>query len=401
MVKVVHRWLTDCLESHDCGSGESTELPTRLLDIDSGTDNIRLFSPSAKGISEGKYVALSYCWGSHENFITTSKNYKTRSQGFSLKSMPRTLRDAVTLTRDLGCRYIWIDALCIIQGSDENALRDWAVESSLMNRVYGNSFITIAAASSNNCNGGIFAPRSCPLLARTNQDNGTKTEIITAVPCHRHRRRAEDEPLHGRAWALQEHILSRRVLMYNVDDISFHCDHGMEIEGDGAMYARGTIDRFPSRPKTPQISDWITAVVNYSSRSLTNHEDKLPAMAGIAQHYQLLTNFEQGRYLAGLWEHSLLFTLLWGTMTKTLSTMNQGKPKSYRAPSWSWASVDGRIWFQYDESSRKYFIYTATIIQCTIEVATANPFGQVASGDLVISGPVKKATGFTCEYTLA
>src|ERR1700733_5023367 len=94
-VTLVHQWVNSCLESHNCGSGLSTELPTRLLDVSSGTDDIRLFIPSENELLEGKYVTLSYCWGLLGNFTTTSDNYEARKSGISMREMPRTLRDAV------------------------------------------------------------------------------------------------------------------------------------------------------------------------------------------------------------------------------------------------------------------------------------------------------------------
>jgi len=147
------------------------------------------------------------------------------------------------------------------------------------------------------------------------------------------------------------------------------CSQFGNKEGLGAVFARNIIDRFPSRPKQPQISDWITAVENYCSRNLTNEQDKLPAIAGIARYYQLLTNSQHGRYLTGLWEHSPLFLLLWHTTPHWKFHFNPSnrKPRSYRAPSWSWASIDGRVYFWYEPRKSEKFTYTATIVRCTTE----------------------------------
>lgn len=51
-------------------------------------------------------------------------------------------------------------------------------------------------------------------------------------------------------------------------------------------------------------SFWYGLVQNYSSRSLTNPTDRLPAIEGMARAFDTLLNGRQGRYLAGLWEKS-------------------------------------------------------------------------------------------------
>jgi len=55
----------------------------------------------------------------------------------------KTIRDAITVTRDLGIRFLWVDALCIIQDSRKG--KDWHREASKMRDVYSNAFVTISA----------------------------------------------------------------------------------------------------------------------------------------------------------------------------------------------------------------------------------------------------------------
>jgi hypothetical protein len=55
--------------------------------------------------------------------------------------MAAVLVDAVELCRRLSIRYLWVDAVCIIQGSKE----DWQREAALMGQVYANAFVTICS----------------------------------------------------------------------------------------------------------------------------------------------------------------------------------------------------------------------------------------------------------------
>ncbi|KAM0799175.1 heterokaryon incompatibility protein-domain-containing protein [Usnea florida] len=71
---------------------------------------------------EHSYAALSYCWGPKQfpNLIATKKSFKGMLMNVPLMSFPLTLRDDITVAHELGLRYLWIDALCIIQDDDDN-----------------------------------------------------------------------------------------------------------------------------------------------------------------------------------------------------------------------------------------------------------------------------------------
>ncbi|KAK4445469.1 heterokaryon incompatibility protein-domain-containing protein, partial [Podospora aff. communis PSN243] len=88
------------------------------------------------------YAALSYCWGdsaSMEVAKTTQSNLAARLQGFQLDQLPATLRDAIALTQKQGIRYIWIDALCIVQDCHD----EWEAEAGKMMAYYGKAYVTI------------------------------------------------------------------------------------------------------------------------------------------------------------------------------------------------------------------------------------------------------------------
>ena len=173
---MIDRWLELCSGSHeDCLHKKDfeTPLPTRLLDLDGlperqdligyGTDwrerfqevLFKLVEPSPG--STGQYVALSYCWGKHLAFKTTSKNLELHKEdgGISFTQLPRTLQDAVFLVRRMGFRYLWADCLCIIQDS----VADWEYEASRMANVYTNAFLVVAATRAGHCGEGFLQPR--------------------------------------------------------------------------------------------------------------------------------------------------------------------------------------------------------------------------------------------------
>ncbi len=101
------------------------------------------------------WTALSYRWGGDSSFVTTESNIVERQEAIHWSSIPSTFQDAMELTHDLRIRYIWIDALCIIQDSPA----DWSAEASKMRSIYQNAQLVIAADITVSGSSGIFASR--------------------------------------------------------------------------------------------------------------------------------------------------------------------------------------------------------------------------------------------------
>jgi hypothetical protein len=112
------------------------------------------------------------------------------------------------------------------------------------------------------------------------------------------------------------------------------------ISTSARLGMRGTFDflwRFSGAHDWAEAAEfhngWYEMIESYSSRDLTRPEDKLMAISGVAYFIQKNTV----QYNSGLWEEIMPFNMLW-----TVS----GKPKSRPSrpiPTWSWASVDGKI----------------------------------------------------------
>ena len=376
------------MEEHSCAPAEGGGLPTRLIDVGSlGNEQLRLFVPFPG--SSGRYAALTYCWGRSQHFVTTSLTLEDNQRGFHASSLPRTLRDAVRVTQKLGLRYLWVDALCIIQGDDHVALQDWTAEVIRMEDVYRNAFVTISAASSPHCDGGLFGPctwtlASCTVTAAGDTKGTVRGRVKVSIDnglMYFHR-----EPINSRGWTLQESMLSPRLLIYTAFGAMWRCERG--CQRSSAIPCHYFIDPYRSIDiRKPQVSKWSHIRENYCARGVTEPKDKLPALAALARNHHRVTG---DQYLAGLWESCLLSELLW--LYEEISDHSSplaagGRPPEYRAPSWSWASIDGttrslRAPIPSDE-------WEARIVQCHVELADPrDPFGQVTGGHLVISGPL-------------
>jgi hypothetical protein len=165
--ELAQHWLSNCIHEHPCGGVNEVQLPSRVINVTRPDSNqLRLHILGESTFHRGRYVALYYCWGTSPAFTTTAATLTARMKGFSLSSLPLTLRDAVLVTRKLSCIYLWVDALCILRGSDEKEQKDWEREFALMDTVYSNALVIITAAASSDCDGGLFHPRHCYLPSR-------------------------------------------------------------------------------------------------------------------------------------------------------------------------------------------------------------------------------------------
>ena len=235
-------WLRVCDEQHrnrDCHLEARTELPTRVVDIGVGygtgggenPDLLRLYVPEPG--RRGNYTVLSHCWGRlsdelKRTYCTTRANVGTRcARGFNAGSLPRTFRDAIRVTRELGVRYIWIDSLCSVQ-DDEG---DWARESRRMETAFRNAYCTIAAASAKDSTKGFLgratATREPYVMVRTSSHGPV---YICGFVDDFERDVERDSVLNKRAWVLQERALSRRTIHFTAGQTYWECGNGIRCE---------------------------------------------------------------------------------------------------------------------------------------------------------------------------
>lgn len=102
-----------------------------------------------------RYICLSHCWGRKRHFQLTNETIQQLRAGVRKSILAKNFQDAILITRFLGIRYLWIDALCILQDS----VSDWEQESARMGQYYKYSWITIAAGMSEDGESGFLGRR--------------------------------------------------------------------------------------------------------------------------------------------------------------------------------------------------------------------------------------------------
>jgi hypothetical protein len=386
-------WIEQCRLHKQCPELRDPPLPTRVLDISNG--DIRLH---ISGYERHSYCALSYCWGGPQPVRTLAENTESHKAGIRISDLPQTIRDAIHYTRQLGIKYLWIDSLCIVQDSVEDKRREIARMAS----IYQNALVTIAATNTSRCIDGFLLDRYPPNGEILIEDLPWSCDDGSFGKVCLHRQswhRVDREPLNQRAWTLQERMLSPRVLSFGSRQLMWECQTARYTDGGDpqSVYDTGTnrLEPYVFSPLTAATSErspeakslhytWTDTVMDLSTRKITEESDKLPAISGIAQQMHLITG---DIYLAGLWKASLHFELMWMQDPAAEDFHHARRPTTYRAPSWSWASVEGTVSFAgpFEKTD-----IVAEVIGCEVlPVDTSNPFGAVSSGHLVIRGPLR------------
>lgn len=375
-----------------------------------------------------RYAALSYCWGNVKPTATTTKeNLDSHIQCIEFSALPQCLQDAVTVTRGLGIRYLWIDALCIIQDDSD----DWGRESGTMYQIFYNSFVTIAAAASQSFNEGFLIPRRVGAVdisfssALNPQVMGSFSLSTVPAPDNPERTYMKRFPLNvelenckwnTRGWVWQEQKLSKRLLVFGKEMIHLKCDHCMRSE-NGII----NVDEWDVNPNPPHKpphesgrESWTDLLKEFAEKQLTFHKDKLPAISGV---FKLLDQNSRLRgecpvqYLAGVWycsqsrdtQHGWrhhLFWVLWTEEKQPFENMiehfRSTDPRTYTAPSWSWASRrEKATWYWFGEDSDvSPPHFEAEIEDHQVILTGPDPMGRVGPGSYL------KLSGLMCRDPL-
>lgn len=422
--RLVHRWMKSCDEKHEkcrralgqsqklpkrwlkvlkcrLGLGQRSKLPKRLLEISSNPatgeiTKIRLIetTPSSKGI----YACLSYCWGrSAQDYKTTRSNLLRYLESIPFNSLPGTIIDTLKLCCKLGFRYVWVDSLCIIQGDNE----DWKREASNMAGIYGGSNLTLAIHLCEDSSESFLQKRQQPQhrvlggniarIAYTDELSQEKRLIYLW-------KETEDQskwkvgghvnlmwgrsPWLDRAWTFQEWLLSPRVL--HIQQITqWECLQGNCNEIQHRFPARFPLDRYPNL--LDKNWTWMSIIEEFTRRKIGKDEDRLPALAGLAKKYRDKTGYE---YLAGIWRQELPDALLWHKEGPDYLK----SPAGFRAPSWSWASLEGAINVSVWDFPVIDSVSTASVISAECTYCPPDTLSTVISAWLDIEGPMSLVT---------
>ncbi|KAH6981686.1 heterokaryon incompatibility protein-domain-containing protein [Ilyonectria sp. MPI-CAGE-AT-0026] len=334
------RWIYSCERMH----GSACALPTGLAFTDAfrGLQVLRLLNVEANCLVEttgfNKYVALSYVWGDVSNFRLTKANRPALLEPGSLNRVshliPETIKDAITFTRRLGCRYLWVDALCMVQ----NDADDLEQGVNAMDLIYERAWLTVIASCGHNANAGLRGVQSGTRRPSQNAFQvipGVEMGFLTGLDSLLKR-----SVYDSRAWTFQERVLSRRIIYFIDDKIFFRCraaehaEHFTDILSQNSEVGATIGSLLPEAIlMTNPVFDFATMLFYYTKRALTSQNDAPRAMAGIIRRF---TEAMKCQFFQGL--PTALFDLF--VVFHAHGTILHRRPSF---PSYSWIGWRGSI----------------------------------------------------------
>ncbi|KAI1297049.1 heterokaryon incompatibility protein-domain-containing protein [Xylaria venustula] len=460
--QMLKTWVHNCCELHPkCQvlntwrTSGSVYQPKRLVDIGAvGETMWRLILREDDKEVLIPYVTISHRWSTGQQLKLVAQNVQLYTKGQSLDLLPPMFQDAIEVAKSLGIRYLWADCLCIIQDS----LSDWETESLEMCKIYTNSICNISVTGFEDNSTG-FLDKICdypslPCRVRPNWAVQVDEGWCVLDPFFWWSQ-VTNAPLTKRGWVFQERFLAPRVIHLGPDQVHWECASldACEAFPQGLpsivesprhtgfkrldfLFEHDALQGLVLKPAhTLSIKEeyllqhWCETIQAYTRTRLTEPNDKLIALAGVAQLMSLSNVADHSKnekgYIAGLFKQHLLLMLEWhsdGQMFTRHEPVGT-RPPQYRAPSWSWASIDGRVFYDYlplriDASQlwnrktswelyidrldqqmrhtntsrhpipRKCLDWKPLIFEVTSSVRTVgeSPFGQVLNGDLRLTG---------------
>jgi hypothetical protein len=278
----VKDWISLCSSRH------------RICDLEVRPSGVcqKLIDCETRAIVPGEdrpYVALSYVWGLSSDISEDPNRLPA--------NLPNTIQDAMTVTKRLGYRYLWVDRYCIDQRNEQEK----ADQVGKMDLIYQNAELTIITAIGEDPNyglPGVGLRKREPEHLTTCANIGTHFLIsIDAWP----KTAVEDTRWITRAWTYQEALLSRRRLVFSKEQMYFECYgmycceslylpletlHRKDMQGFKSIFcSEKRVGIFPKGVGTTTV-EIVRRIEEYSKLNLSHPSDILKGMLGIFHAFQ-------------------------------------------------------------------------------------------------------------------
>ncbi|KAI8262376.1 hypothetical protein K4K58_000600 [Colletotrichum sp. SAR11_239] len=373
-------------------SGYKVDQERRLAD-----GEVRLFL-EVTPFEPVRFVALSYMWeasegAGHAQLVNANAEDLGAEGSLSSVSLPRIITDTISLCRDLGERYLWVDRLCIVQ-DDERSKPD---QIDGMDRIYRSAAFAIMAALDDRTGKGlpgyIDARRPRASLwgppRNRNSRRGIDPNGVQAI--------VDPSLWNRRGWTFQERLFTKRRLFITEYQVLFECCRAQAAEeltwgprlkddpyhspveeadheddhdcGDADADAGVSHDDekrkknkhsfgtgFYCKPRfgkstTIQLQDHIMLadyclwVENYTPRELSHGGDVLNAFAGVGNAVKKAMKTE---VMYGLPATCLPQALMWSHTGRAAR-----REETAWIPSWSWAGWAGKAGYRWIHGEEK------------------------------------------------
>lgn len=362
------KWLDACENYH----GEACSTPANYGKMEVIKDILLIDLEDhclVSGFEGRRYFALSYVWGDRQqaSFQTTKATIDDlmKPGGLSkhIEEIATTVHEAMQVTREMECRYLWVDAVCIVQ--DDEGSKPFQINH--MDAIYRQAILTTVAGNALSADFGIYGHRRNP--RETIQRTYSYRPGLTLTAKEAFFGDVEVEAMlsmwSSRAWTFQERILSRRLLIFVDSTVYWSCsccrwseaEHNPSEEGpppweyyndpifhdNPTLYLKGI--QLPGDNSINFV--WQNVVKTFSSLTLTYEKDVFLAIAGLESY---IAQYFDTSYIFGHPRKNFLDFLVW--------LPRPGRVKRRNAPgipSWSWASWLGSVMYHEVEPHRKKY----------------------------------------------
>jgi hypothetical protein len=347
-VDVVKTWIGRCelLHTTACAIKWQEELrQIRLVNVHTRT----IVQYPEQG--QVDYVALTYVWG------VSSQRERYRF-GSVVKECPKTIEDAIHITKDLGKDFLWVDSLCI----DQSDVIDKEKQIRIMAPIYSGAWVTLVALVGDDADSGL--PRA-GTDSNDVSDNETSqwgctfgdTTLLTIPPTLN--QQISRSKWVTRGWTLQEAVLSPRCLYFAEEQAYYECNILQACESlddsNSLLHSAGELELVPKLLEDPRgnfMSPFLDATTLrvsdikeygsrayekllelYTARTLSLDADALNAFSAILDRLEKMSL--RSGFIWGIPRHKFKSFLLW------VRRGSRGLERRSTFPSWSWAGWKG------------------------------------------------------------
>jgi hypothetical protein len=351
--QLVREWMAICQSGHSLRCNLGVKITGfRLIDCKTCT--------VVAGDDSKKWLALSYVWSIAS---PPDSSQIDRATGKLPQNLPLVIKDAITVTQELGFRYLWVDRYCIDQ-TDRTHIQE---QIDKMELIFRGAELTLVHATERNGLPGVGSLQR--VHRKTVKLDGDISLVMTGPDA---RASINDAPWSFRGWTFQEGLLSRRLLYFTDHELVFQCKWKMscyeswtededypedrELETEAAL--NGTSVESSLKWIQSSLVQFLRTAESYTTRELTFGKDSLNAFRGIMKTFEggASYSWHWGVSKSAIYNFHGLPTLTnrrrdFSDLERQVLTLSlswrHGRPQSSNRrvefPSWSWAGWHGLV----------------------------------------------------------
>lgn len=267
---IIRGWIQRCGREHtkQCTQTESSASSLKELKlIDCEQRRIVPALPTYE------YSALSYVWGTSRSGDDWCVHNELPT------TLPRTIEDALKVSKLLGFRYIWIDRYCIDQDNDVEK----QMQIQQMGVIYQNAYVTIVAAAGTDPYFGLPGVGATPRPPQASAWIGGR--CIVSTPSDPRTLINASKWMH-RAWTYQESFFSTRRIIFTEQQVYYECRTGLAFETVNGPHARLGI--FHDQIRYEEQGPWniCSHLADFCGRELSVSSDAIRAFQGVFHSFR-------------------------------------------------------------------------------------------------------------------